>query len=159
MDVPDLTLRRLARVAATLAAFAGIHHVLYLLGAFGPVSCWEAQSASGTASANGSATTTTPTVTRGCESGIDFLLGSFGPAGGGNAGVLFSWALVLSVLVALGVYGTWTERRYLVGTTVVAGAATTVVGVFSIGWFFLLPTLFLFVAATALTVEARRERD
>ncbi|MFB6123844.1 MAG: hypothetical protein ABEJ78_10350 [Haloferacaceae archaeon] len=106
MDVPDLTLRRLARAVATLAAFAGTHHVLYLLGAFGPVSCWEAQSASGTAADNGSATTATPTVTRGCESGIGVLLGPSGPAGGGNAGVLFSWALVLAALVALGVYGT-----------------------------------------------------
>jgi hypothetical protein len=153
MDVPELTLQRLARGAATLAGLVGAYHFLYLMGAFGPVSCWRSYSASGSASSNGTVTTTTPTVTRGCTSGIDALLGG---SQGGNAGVLFSWATVLAVLVLVGGYGAWTGRRLLTWGTVVAGAAITVVGAFSIGWFFLLPTLFLFVAATARSVDARR---
>lgn len=153
MALPELTLRRLARGAAALAALVGVYHALSLLGAFGPVSCWTSYAASGTASSNGTETTTTPTVTRGCESGIDFLLGG---SAGGNAATLFSWGMVLVALVALGGYGAWTDRRILLWGTVVAGAVITVVGAFSIGWYFLLPTLFLFVAATARSVEARR---
>lgn len=147
-------LRRLARGSATVAALVGGYGVLYMMGAFGPVSCWRGYSSSGSASSNGTVTTAAPTVTRGCESGIDALLRSGAP-GGGNAGVLFSWALVLSVLVAVGGYGAWTGRRHVTWVTVVAGGVITVVGVFSIGWYFLLPTLFLSVAATALSVEAR----
>lgn len=153
MDVPELTLQRLARAGAVVAGAVGLYHVLYLLGAFGPVSCWRGTSSSGSASRNGTVTTAEPTVTRGCESGIDYLLG----ASGGNAQVLFSWALVLLVLVAVGGVAAWTGRRYLTWGTVVVGAAITVVGAFSIGWFFLLPTVGLFVAATALSIEARRE--
>jgi hypothetical protein len=153
MDVPELTLRRLARAAAVLAGAIGLYHVLYLLGAFGPVSCWRGSSAGGTASSNGTVTTTEPTVTRGCESGIDYLLG----ATGGNAQVLFSWALVLLVLVAVGSYSAWTGHRYVTWVSVVVGASITIIGVFSIGWFFLLPTVCLLVAATALSVDARSE--
>ena len=125
-----------------------------MMGAFGPVSCWRSYSSSGSASSNGTSTTTTPTVTSGCESGIDFLLGSGGPSGG-NAGVLFSWSLALAVLVAVGGYAAWTGHRRVTWATVVAGAVITVIGVFSIGWFFLLPTVFLAIAATALSMEAR----
>jgi hypothetical protein len=100
-------------------------------------------------------TATGPTVSRGCESGIDFLLGTGGPPGGGNAQVLFSWAVVLLVLVAVGVFGAWSERSRLTWLMVVIGASVTVIGVFSIGWYFLLPTLFLAVAATALTKAQR----
>ena len=156
MDVTDRSLHRLARAAAVLAGLVGVYNVLYLMGAFGPVSCWTSYSQSGSASSNGTETTTTPTVTRGCESGIDALLGGGGPLGGGNAGVLFSWAVVLLVLVVLGGYSTWVGRRHVTWATVLAGAAVTVIGMFSIGWYFLLPTLFLLVAAVALSIGARR---
>ncbi|ELZ31421.1 hypothetical protein C474_08977 [Halogeometricum pallidum JCM 14848] len=155
MDVPELSLRRLARGAAALACLVGGYNFLSLMGAFGPVSCWTGYTASGSASSNGTETTTTPTISRGCESGIDVLLGAGGPPGGGNASVLFSWAVVLLVLVALGGYSAWTGRRYVTWATVVAGVAITVIGVFSIGWYFLLPTLFLSVAALALSVRPR----
>lgn len=151
MDVPELSLQRLARGAATLAGLVGAYNFLSLMGAFGPVSCWTGYSVSGTASSNGTETTAMPTVTRGCTSGIDALLGT----GGGNAGVLFSWAVVLLALVALGGYGTWTDRRSLVWGAVVAGAAITVVGAFSVGWYFLPPTILLSVAAVALSVDHR----
>lgn len=157
MDTPDLSLRRFARGAAALAGLVGTYNALYLLGAFGPVSCWTGYTSSGSASSNGTETTTTPTVTRGCESGIDALLGTGGPPGGGNAEVLFSWSLVLLGLVVVGGYGAWTDRRRVTWATVVVGAVVTVLGVFSIGWYFLLPTLFLSVAAAALSVAARRD--
>ena len=153
MTLPRPTLHRLARGAAVLACLAGVYNGLYLLGAFGPVSCWVSYTGSGSAASDGSETTSTQTVTRGCESGIDAILGS----GDGNAQVLFSWALVLFGLVALGGYGAWTGRRYVAWGAVVGGAAITVVGVFSIGWYFLLPTLSLLVAATALSVDARTD--
>ena len=157
MDLPALTLRRLARGAATVAALVGGYGVLYLMGAFGPVTCWTSRTVSGSAASNGTETTTTPTVTRGCESGIDAVLGAGGPPGGGNAEVLFFWAVVLLVLVAVGWYGAWTGRRLVTWGSTVVGAAVTVVGVFSIGWFFLGPTLCLLVAATALSIDARRD--
>lgn len=156
MSVSVRSLRRLARVAAGLAGLVGTYNVLYLMGAFGPVSCWTGYSSSGSASSNGTVTSTATTVTRGCESGIDALLGGGGSAGG-NAQVLFSWAVVLFVLVVLGGVSAWTGRRHVTWLTVVAGIAISVVGLFSIGWYFLLPTFFLFLAATALSVEARRE--
>jgi hypothetical protein len=150
--VPRTSLRLLARGATVVAGLAGTYGVLHLLGAFGPVTCWESRSVGGTTSANGTETTATPTVTRGCESGIDVLLG----AGGGNAATLFAWAAVLALLVAVGCWAAWTDRRPLAWASVVVGAAVTVVGVFSVGWFFLGPTLALFVAATARSVAARR---
>lgn len=159
MDQQTGALDRLARGSVIVAAGIGIYHTLHLMGAFGPVSCWTSYSRSGTASQNGTEVTTTPTVTRGCESGIDFLLSGGGPPGGGNASILFSWALVLALLVAIGGYSAWTNHRWITWGTVALGASITVVGVFSIGWFFLLPTLFLAVAATARTVAARRQRE
>lgn len=146
----------LARGAAGLAGLTGAYGVLYLLGAFGPVSCWTSQSGTGSSSqGESSAGATTTEVSRGCESGIDYLLSG----AGGNASVLFSWGLVLAVLVAVGVVAVWTGRRAVAWVTVVAGAAITVVGVFSIGWYFLLPTLFLLVGAATLSVDARRDRE
>lgn len=151
------SLRRLARIGAALAGLVGAYHVLSLLGAFGPVTCWEGTTQGGSATQNGTVTTTTPQVTRGCESGIDALLGAGGPPGGGNAATLLAWAAVLLALVAVGVAAVWTERRFVAWLTVGVGAAVTVVGVFSIGWYFLLPTLFLSVSATALSVKTRYE--
>ncbi|WP_225336508.1 hypothetical protein [Halomicrobium urmianum] len=149
----ERALDRLARVAAVLAGLVGGYHVLSLLGAFGPVSCSTSVASSGAESANGTVTTTTTTVTRECESGIDALLGA---GSGGNASVLFSWSLVLLVLVAAGSYGAWAGHRFVTWAAVVVGAVVTVVGAFSIGWYFLLPTVFLTVAATARSVAARR---
>jgi hypothetical protein len=127
-----------------------------MMGAFGPVSCWTSQSATGTASeAGGRTEPVTTAITRQCESGVDYLLGSTG----GNAPVLFAWSMVLLVLVALGGFGAWTGRRYVTWLAAVASAVITVIGVFSIGWYFLFPTLFLLVAAVALSVLARRETD
>ncbi|MFB6130056.1 MAG: hypothetical protein ABEJ28_04440 [Salinigranum sp.] len=154
MDLPDRRLRTLARGAAVAAGLLGTYYFLALMGAFGPVSCWSGYSVSGSAPSGGAETTAVPRVTHGCESGIDALLGTGGPPGGGNAPVLFSWAFALLALVALGGYGAWNGRRYLTWAAVVAGATITVVGVFSIGAYFLLPTLSLLVAATALSVEA-----
>ncbi|MFB6080192.1 MAG: hypothetical protein ABEJ81_04260 [Haloferacaceae archaeon] len=152
MDLSAPAPRRIARGAATVAGLVGAYHVLYLMGAFGPVSCWTGYAVSGSATSNGTETTTTPTVTHGCTSGIDALLGT----DGGNAGVLFFWAVALLVLVALGWYGAWTARRRVTWVTVVAGAAVTVAGAFSVGWYFLVPTLCLLVAAVALSVDAGR---
>lgn len=149
-----LSLRSLARGAGTLALLVGAYNVLYLLGAFGPVACWQSVSGSGTASSNGTETVSTPTVSRECESGIDYILHG---VTSGNAQVLFSWSLALLALVALGGYGVWTGRRYLTWGVVVTGTAVSVIGVFSIGWFFLGPTVLFAVAATALSFEARRE--
>jgi hypothetical protein len=154
--VPRTSLPLLARGATALAGLVGTYGVLHLFGAFGPISCWESRSVSGSASTNGTVTTTTPTVTRGCKSGIDVLLGTGGPPGGGNAATLFAWAAVLAVLVAVGCWAAWTDRRRIAWASVVVGAAVTVVGVFSIGWVFLGPTLGLFVATTARSVAARR---
>lgn len=100
------SLRRLARGSAALAALAGGYGVLDMMGAFGPVSCWRGVGANGSASSNGTVTATAPTVTGGCESGIDALL----EPGGGNAGVLFSWSLVLFALVAVGSYSSVWNR-------------------------------------------------
>ena len=157
MDLPELSLKNLARGAATVAGLLGVYHFLYLMGAFRPVSCWRSVSESGTASQNGTETSTTPTVTQGCESGIDAVLGSGGPSGGGNAEILFSWGFVLLVLVGIGVFGTWTERVYLIWGTVLVSAVITVIGMFSIGWYFLLPTVLFLIAGVTLSVRARNE--
>lgn len=153
MRGPELSLRRLARGSGVLAFLAGGWGVLYMLGAFGPVSCWTSRSATGATAAGGATEASTTEVTRHCESGIDYLLG----AGGGNAPVLFAWSAVLLVLVTVGVGAVWTDRRYVTWATVLVGAAITVIGVFSIGWYFLLPTVFLLVAAVALSWNARRD--
>jgi hypothetical protein len=149
MDGPRVSLRRLARFAGVLAGFAGGYGFLVLMGAFGPISCSTSRSSSdGTGSEAG-----VTTVTRDCEAGVDYLLG----ATSGNAPVLFFWAVVLLGLTGVGVFAVWTGRRRVVWATTGIGLAITIVGVFSIGWQFLLPTLFLGTAATALTVAARRE--
>lgn len=157
MNTPERSLQRLARGATVLACLVGVYNFLFLMGAFGPVSCWTGYTTSGSASSNGTETTTTPTITRGCEAGIDFLLGTGGPSGGGNAPVLFFWAFVLLLLVALGSYSTWTERQYITWGTVIAGVAITILGLFSIGWYFLLPTLFFLIAAIALSLKSYRD--
>lgn len=113
------------------------------MGAFGPVSCWT----SGGSNIEG--------TTRSCESGIDYLLGS----STGNAPVLFFWAVVLLALVTLGGAAAWTGHRYVTWATTVVGIGISILGVMSIGWYFLPPTLFLLVAAIALSIDARRENN
>lgn len=144
---PTLSLRRFARFAGMAAGLTGTYGFLLLMGAFGPISCSTSQSSRERSGERAS------TVTRNCEAGVDYLLGSTG----GNAPVLFFWAVVLLALTALGVFAVWTERQLLVWVTTGVGVVITAIGVFSIGWQFLFPTLFLFTAATALTVESRRE--
>lgn len=153
--VSRLSLRDVARSAAVLAGLTGTIGFLSLMGAFGPVSCWTSRSGSGEATADGEVTTTTGDVTRGCEAGIDYFLGS----ASGNAPVLFFWAVVLVGLVALGGAAAWTGRRHITWATAVVGAIISVIGLMSIGWYFVLPTLFLLVAAAILTVDARRTAD
>lgn len=133
----------LARGAAGIAGLTGSAGFLYLMGAFGPVSCWTSESGS----SSGEVTTS-----QGCEAGIDYLFGSTG----GNASVLFFWALVLLGLVILGGGATWAENRRITWFTVAAGAVISVIGLWSIGWYFVLPTLFLSIAATVLTIDAHR---
>ena len=132
--------------AAGLAGLTGSAGFLYLMGAFGPVSCWTSESVS----SSGEVTTS-----QGCEAGIDYLFGSTG----GNASVLFFWAVVLLGLVVLGVGATWAAKRRITWFTVAAGAIISALGVWSIGWYFMLPTLFLLIAATVLTIDARRESN
>lgn len=152
--VPGLPFRRVARGAAGLAGLTGAYGFLYMMGAFGPVSCWTGHSEGGSSqSSAGSGAETTAEVTRGCTAGVDYLLSG----AGGNAPVLFFWAVVLLGLVALGGAAAWTGRRSITWVTAVAGVVVSVIGVWSIGWYFVLPTLFLLAAATALTVEARRD--
>jgi hypothetical protein len=147
MDLPKPSLLGVARGAGVLAWLSGGYGFLFMLGAFGPVSCWTTQTA--TESASGESTTV---VTRGCEAEIDYLFGS----AGGNAPVLFGWAMVLIGLVAFGGAAAWLGYRHLIWATAVIGTSISVLGVLSIGWFFMPPTLFLLIAATALTVKARR---
>ncbi|NHN43146.1 hypothetical protein G9C85_16125 [Halorubellus sp. JP-L1] len=142
----DGPLRTLARVAAAVAALAGVVGSLFMLGAFGPVSCSTSRATTG----DGVVTTT-----RECNAGIDYLFGA-----GGNAPVLFFWAMVLLALVALGSASAWTGRVALTWVATVVGAVVTIIGVFSIGWMFLVPTLALLTAAIATTVdEYRRPRE
>ncbi|KTG07676.1 hypothetical protein AUR64_02210 [Haloprofundus marisrubri] len=65
--------------------------------------------------------------------------------------------MVLIGLVAIGGGATWLGHRHLTWTTAVVGTIISIIGVMSIGWYFLFPTLCLLIAAIALTVEARRE--
>lgn len=139
------SLRGVARGAAGLAGATGAAGFLHLMGAFGPVTCWTGRSQTGDGEV---------TVTRGCSAGIDYLFGS-----GGNAPVLFFWAVVLLVLVALGTAAAWTGRRRITWVTVAFGVVISVIGMMSIGWYFVLPTLCLSAAATALSVDARRSGD
>ncbi len=135
--------KRVARIAAGLASLAGTYGSLSLMGAFGPVSCWTSSGSN------------TDGTTRSCESGIDYLLGS--PTG--NAPVLFFWAVVLLALVTFGGAAAWTGHRYITWATTVIGMGISILGVTSIGWYFLLPTLFLLVAAMACSISARRENN
>jgi hypothetical protein len=139
-------LRRVARGGAVVAGLTGTGGFLHMMGAFGPVSCWTSRSASSDG---------TVEITRGCEAGVDYLLGSTG----GNAPVLFFWAVVLLGVVTLGSVAAWTGRRRLTWGTAFLGAVVTIIGVMSIGWYFLLPTLSLLVAAVALSVADRRGGD
>jgi hypothetical protein len=102
MNLTRPSLRGVARGAGVLAWLSGGYGFLFMLGAFGPVSCWTTQTA--TESAGGESTTV---VTRGCEAGIDYLFGSTG----GNAPVLFGWAMVLIGLVAFGGAAAWVGYR------------------------------------------------
>lgn len=147
MDRTDRSLRLVARGAGVLAGLVGGYHALVLLGAFGPVSCWTGYSVSD--SSDGERTTA---VSQGCESGIDYLFGSTE----GNAPVLFFWSLALLALVALAAVAAWTGRRRTLWGVSVVGAAVTVLGAFSIGWYFLVPTLCVLAAATALSLAERR---
>ncbi len=153
--VPKPSLRNIARSAAALAGLTGAIGFLSLMGAFGPVSCWTSRSGSSEATSGGEVTTTTTEVARGCEAGIDYFLGS----ASGNAPVLVFWAVVLVGLVSLGGAAVWTGRRRTTWATAVVGAVISVIGLMSIGWYFMLPTLFLLVAAATLTTEVRRNTD
>lgn len=144
MGLSTQALHRIARSAAGLASLTGLFGVLTLLGAFGPVSCWTSGSGSGTED----------TVSRGCVAGIDYLLETTT----GNAPVLFFWATVLLALTTLGGVAVWTGHRYTTWLIAAAGGVFSIIGLTSIGWYFLLPTLCLAVAATALTVNARRDK-
>ena len=135
------SLARLARASGAVAAVAGVGGALYMLGAFGPVSCWRSTSASSDG---------TTTVDRGCTAGVDYLFGA-----GGNAPVLFFWSVALLALVGVGAASAWTGRSAATWVTAVLCGGVTVVGVFSIGWFFLVPSVALLTAALALTVAAR----
>lgn len=135
--VTDRATRWVVRGAVTFACLSGAFGSLFLLGAFGPVSCWTGESGSSTG----------PTVTtHGCEAGIDYRYGSTG----GNVGVLFFWAAALLALVAFGAIAAWTGHRRLMGATSAVGAAVSILGLLSIGWAFVLPTLSLAVAAVAM---------
>jgi hypothetical protein len=144
--VPSRSLRGLASGAGAVAVATGAYGFLAMMGAFGPVSCWTSRSASSTGEV---------TTSRGCTAGVDYLLGG----AGGNAPVLFFWAVVLLGLVALGGVAAWRGRRYLTWTTAAVGVAVSVVGVMSVGWYFVLPTLSLLVAAAALTLAERRAAE
>jgi len=143
------SLRRFARIAGGAAGLSGAYGFLLLMGAFGPVSCWTSRT-SGSSSDGRVAPTE---VRRGCEAGFDYLLGSTG----GNAPVLFFWAVVLLALTSVGVFSIWTGRRLLVWATAGLGVGITIIGMFSIGGQFLFPTLSLFAAAIAFSIRARRD--
>ncbi|MFC6954624.1 hypothetical protein [Halorubellus litoreus] len=135
------SLARLARASAGVAAVAGVGGALYMLGAFGPVSCWTSRT---------STSAGTTTVSQGCTAGIDYLFGA-----GGNAPVLFFWSVALLALVGVGATSAWTGRIGVTWAATVLCGIVTVIGVFSIGWFFLVPTVALLTAALARTVAAR----
>jgi len=137
-------LHRTAIGTAVLAFLTGLYGFLKLMGAFGPVSCWTGQSQSSAGSV---------VTTHGCEAGVDYLYGSTA----GNAPVLFFWAVVLLGLVAIGVVATWTGHRWITWATVVVGITISLLGLLSIGWAFMGPTLFLLISAAAMTVARRQE--
>lgn len=145
--MPTLTPKRIAKITTGLTGLSGTVGVLSLMGAFGPVSCWKSVSETDTAG-----DTTTTTVIRGCESGIDYLLGTTT----GNAPVLFFWAIALLVLTLVGTTAGWTGHRYTTWVTAAIGGVVSIIGLMSIGWYFVLPTLCLVITGTALTLDARR---
>lgn len=128
--------KRVARIAAGFASLTGAYGFLYLMGAFGSVSCQ------------------TSGRDEGCVAGIDYLVGS----AGGDASTLFFWATLLLGLVTISGVATWTSRRWITW-----GAAIISVGisVFSLwlGWFFMASALGLLTAAIALSVGARRDNN
>ncbi|WP_143085754.1 hypothetical protein [Halogranum rubrum] len=65
--------------------------------------------------------------------------------------------MVLIGLVAFGGAAAWLGYRHIIWATVAIGTSISILGMLSIGWFFVLPTLCLLIAAVALTVQARRE--
>lgn len=140
------SLRRVARAAAGVAGLSGGLGFLSLMGAFGPITCSTGRSRTGGGEV---------TVSRECSAGIDYLLGG----AGGNAPVLFFWAMVLLGIVGVGVAAAWTGHRRVAWVTVLVGTVVSIIGLMSIGWYFVLPTLSLLVAATALSVAARRRDD
>ena len=140
------SLQGVARTAGVVAALSGLAGVLSMLGAFGPIYCRTERMASSDG---------TSAVSRTCGSGIDYLLGN----GGGNAATFFAWAMVLLAVVVVGVGAVWTGRRRLLWGTALVGTVVSVIGLMSIGWYFVLPTACLLLAATALTGRARRARD
>lgn len=147
-DADGGALRQLARGSGVLGGLSGVGGALWMLGAFGPVSCWTSRT-----TVEGGGTT----VDRGCSAGIDYLFGA-----GGNAPVLFFWSVALLAFVAVGTWGSWTERPGATWVAAVLCAIVTIVGVFSIGWFFLAPAICYLTAAIALTIRARsggRERS
>ena len=140
------SLQGVARGAGVGAALSGLAGVLSMLGAFGPIYCRTERMASSDG---------TSAVSRTCGSGIDYLLGN----AGGNAATFFAWAMVLLAVVVFGVGAVWTGRRRLLWGTALVGTVVSVIGLMSIGWYFVLPTACLLLAATALTGRARRARD
>lgn len=155
MNMLKPTLTRIVQSATGLAGLTGAYGFLYLMGAFGPVSCWTSASSSQTATESGGITSSGTTVTRGCEAGIDYLLGGTG----GNASVLFFWAVILLAFVILGGVAAWTGHRYITAIVAVVGVIISILGMWSIGWYFMLPTLFLLAATIALTVKSRRNSN
>ncbi len=127
--------RRVAQIAAGLASLAGVYGFLYLMGAFGSVSC--SQTSGGT---------------EGCVAGIDYLVGS----AGSNASTLFFWAVLLLSLVAIGGIATWTNHRRITWGTAIVSVGISVFSIW-LGWFFMVSAVGLLTAAIALSVSARRD--
>ncbi len=155
MNIPNPTLTQIVRSATGLAGLTGTYGFLHLMGAFGPVSCWTSVSSSQTATESGGISSSGTTVTRGCEAGIDYLLGGTG----GNASVLFFWAVILLAFVIVGGAAAWTEHRYVTTIIVGVGLIISILGIWSIGWYFMLPTLFLLAAVIALSFKDRQNSD
>ncbi|SEP27268.1 hypothetical protein SAMN04487948_13026 [Halogranum amylolyticum] len=65
--------------------------------------------------------------------------------------------MVLIGLVAFGGAAAWLGYRHLTWASAAVGTIISIIGVMSIGWYFMFPTLCLLIAAIALTVKARRE--
>jgi hypothetical protein len=149
------SLRTVARSAAGLAGLTGGYGVLALLGAFGSVACvGESVSGEGTGAEGASGANAISIVgeaTDGCVSGTGHLL-----SGGEVAPEFFAWPAVLLAVVTLGVAAAWTGHKRATWLVALAAVAVSVAGFLSIGRHFVLPALFLLVAAVALTVESRR---